>query len=307
MSQLTVHAGIDISKHTLDLNESSKPFDNTAPGCRRLIATLLRRGPVHVVCEATGGYERALVDALHEAGIPVSVVNPRQVRDFARSQGRLAKTDRIDAKVLADYGRALQPNPTPPCPPQQRQLEQWIARRRQLMNMLQMEKCRLQQTSDAALRRAIRSIVKAIQDQIRRVEEHLQKLLDQVPFWAKAVKQLCSVKGVGLITALSVLSALPELGQLNRREAAALAGLAPFNRDSGKARGRRSIRGGRPDARQALYMAALVASVRNPTFKVFYQRLRTAGKPGKVALTAVMRKLLIHLNNIMKPLIIANA
>lgn len=309
MSQLTVHVGIDVSKDTLDVSAPlrKRSFANTAQGHRTLVAALLRLGPVHVVCEATGGYERAVVDALHQVGVPVSVVNPRQVRDFARSQGRLAKTDQIDSQVLADYGQAIQPKPTPPCSAEQRQLEQWIARRRQLLDMLQMEQCRLQQTSDAALRRAIRSIVHTLKAQIHRVEHQLQKLLEAVPAWARAVKQLCTVKGVGFITALSLLATLPEIGHLNRRQAAALAGLAPFNRDSGKARGRRMIGGGRPGVRQALYMAALVASVRNPTFKAFYQRLRNAGKPGKVALTAVMRKLLIHLNCIMKPLTFAHA
>lgn len=309
MSQVPVHAGVDVSKDTLDASAPlrKRSFANSVQGHRALVAALLRLGPVHVVCEATGGYERALVDALHQAGVPVSVINPRQVRDFARSQGRLAKTDRIDAQVLADYGQAIQPKPTPPCSAEQRQLEQWITRRRQLVDMLQMERCRLEQTSDAALRRAIRSVVRTIEVQIRRVEQQLHKLLEATPAWARAVKHLCAVKGVGLITALSLLAALPEIGQLNRRQAAALAGLAPFNRDSGKARGRRMIGGGRPDVRQAIYMAALVASATNPTFKAFYQRLRSAGKPGKVALTAVMRKLLIHLNCIMKPLTLANA
>ena len=306
MMQPVVYAGMDVSKATLDLcvpgtqGVTERQLTNDPKGCKALVAWLVPLGPVQVICEVTGGYERAAVQALQQAGFVVSVLNPRLVRDFARSLGLLAKTDRLDARILAEYGRRLTPRPTPPTSPEQRQLELWIARRRQLLGMAQMEGCRLQQTDDPALRRAIRSLLHAIARQRQRVDLALKKLLAASPAWSRAVAVLRTVKGVGQLTAITLLATLPELGLLNRRQIAALTGVAPFNHDSGQFRGRRIIWGGRPDARKALYMAALVAAFKNPTYQAFYQRLRAAGKPGKLALTAVMRKLIVHLNAILK-------
>ena len=303
MSVQTVHIGMDISKDTLDLHDPNRNQTKQFAHDRRGHASLVRwlsGQTVHVVCEATGKYERSVVDALQAAAIPVSVINPRQVRDFAKSQGRLAKTDRLDAKVLSDYGAAIKPSPTPPRSKEHRQLEEWIARRVQIVDMLQMERCRLRQTTDGALRKTIRSLIRSMEIQVRHAEEALAKLVDLVPILATAVQKLCEVKGVGVISALSILASMPELGQLNRRQVAALAGVAPFNCDSGAFRGRRSIWGGRDGAKRALYMVALVAARRNPALSEFYKRLRNAGKPGKVALVAVMRKVIIQLNGIMK-------
>jgi transposase len=253
-----------------------------------------------VICEATGGYERAVVDVLQAEGISVSVINPRQIRDHARSKGLLAKTDRLDAQVLADYGSTIQPAPSSPRPQAVRQLEAVIHRRRQIGEMIQMEKCRLQQTQDPLIRKTIQSLIRSMELQQRKLEASLGDVLSEYPQLDRIVKRLCQVKGIGLISAMTILASMPELGRLNRREAAALAGVAPFNQDSGKRRGRRVVWGGRAHLRKALYMVALVASRYNPRFSTFYEHLRNNGKPGKVALTALMRKVIVYLNAIIK-------
>ncbi len=306
MPSSTVYVGMDISSDRLDLNVPDqgrclqKPFANDRRGHAALVRWLTGFHGVLVVCEATGGYERAVVQALQAASIAVCVVNPRQVRDFARAQGRLAKTDRLDARVLADYGTAIHPLPTPARSEAHRQLEAWMDRRRQLSDMLQMERCRLRQADHPALRRAIRGSIRSLESELRRLEATLRKLLTELPDLNRVVQRLCQVKSIGLISALGLLASLPELGHLNRRQAAALAGLAPLNRDSGTFRGRRVIWGGRSHVRRVLYMVALVAARRNSRFATFYQRLRAAGKPGKVALVALMRKMIVYLNAILK-------
>lgn len=307
MKDSPVYAGMDIASDRLDLcfparkqGPEQRSFANDRRGHMSL-ARWLAKGPgVHVVCEASGGYERAVVDALQAAGIPVSVVNPRQIRDFARAQGRLAKTDSLDARVMADYGVAMKPKATPVRSRPHRELEALLDRRRQLVDMLQMEKCRLRQADQAGVRKAIRDMIKALEAQRDGIEASLQQVLEQLPELGRSVEVMRQVKGVGLLSAVSLMTYLPELGQVNRRQVAALAGVAPFNQDSGKFRGRRAVRGGRVKVRGVLYMVALVAMRHNPRFRVFYQRLRAAGKTGKVALTAVMRKMLIYLNATLK-------
>lgn len=299
----TVYIGMDISKQSLDIYDPQQPAPKTIPNDRCGHAKLirwLRSKAVQVICEATGGYERLVVEALQHANISVSLVNPRLIRDFARSRNILAKTDRLDARVLSAYGEANHPSPTPPRSKEHRDLEDWITRRKQVVEMLQVERCRLLQACDKQLKKIIQASIRALQKMIKQIEERLTLLLEQVPQIAAAVKLLCEIKGVGLISALSILAAMPELGTLNRRQAAALAGVAPYNRDSGTFKGKRAVWGGRNQAKRALYMVALVAARRNPTHTAFYKRLRENGKPGKVALVAVMRKLIIQINAIMK-------
>ncbi len=306
MSASLVYVGMDIAKATLDLHLPAQPqphvrqFANTPPGHRSLVAWLQQQGRLHVVAEATGGYERAVVSALQTAGIAVSVVNARQVRDFARAQGRLAKTDRLDAAVLADYGRCLQPAARAVPSAVQRQLAELIVRRHQVQAVRAAEHNRLEHTTHPALRRQIQRHVAALERQLEQLDAWLSDLVRTEEPLAQKVARLCLVVGVGRLTALVLLATMPELGSLNRRQAAALVGVAPFNRDSGPRRGHRIIRGGRSVARRALYMAALVAAFTNPRLKLFYQRLVAAGKAPKVALVAVMRKLIILLNHLLQ-------
>jgi transposase len=305
MSESPVYVGMDIAKATLDLHVPTQPqpqvrqFTNATRGHRSLVAWLQKRGPSHVVCEATGGYERAIVTALQTAGIVVSVVNPRQVRDFARAQGRLAKTDRLDAAVLADYGRCLRPTASAQPSAAQRQLAELVTRRQQVQQVRAAEHNRLEHTTHPALRRQIQRHVVALERQLEQLDTWLTELVQAEEPLARKVARLCLVVGVGRLTALILLATVPELGSLNRRQAAALVGVAPFNRDSGPRRGHRLILGGRAVARRALYMAGLVAAFTNPRLKQFYQRLVAAGKAPKVALVAVMRKLIILLNHIL--------
>jgi len=306
MSEPLVYVGMDVAKATLDLHVpiGSRPrcrqFANTATGCRALVAWLQGLGSVQVVCEATGGYERAVVAALQSAGVAVSVVNARQVRDFARATGRLAKTDRIDAAVLAEYGAGVHPSVTPTPSVGQRQLAELVSRRQQVQQLRAAEHNRLEHLQHPALRRQLQRHLAVLDRQLEQLELWLRELVQAEPMLAQKVARLCLVVGVGSTTATVLLALVPELGTLNRRQAAALVGVAPFNRDSGPRRGRRVIAGGRAAARRALYMAALVAAFRNPRLRVFYQRLVGAGKPAKVALVAVMRKLIILLNRLLQ-------
>jgi len=301
-----VYVGMDVAKATLDLHAPTPPcprsrqFANGPVGHRALVRWLQALGPVHVVCEASGGYERAVVTALQQAPIAVSVVNPRQARDFARAQGCLAKTDRLDARVLAEFGRHLQPAATPAPSAAQRQLAELVARRQQVQQLRCAERNRLEHTTHPAVRRQLQRHLISLDRQLEQLDIWLTELVDAQPSLAHKVARLCAVVGVGRITAVVLLATMPELGALNRGQAAALVGVAPFNRDSGPHRGHRLIGGGRAVARRALYMAALVAAFSNPRFQVFYQRLIAAGKAPKVALVAVMRKLIILLNQLLK-------
>jgi transposase len=306
MSASLVYVGMDVAKATLDLHAPTTPrpqsrqFVNDRAGHRALRRWLRRFGPVQIVCEATGGYECAAVSALQSAGFVVSVVNARHVRDFARAQGRLAKTDRLDAAVLADFGQCLRPAATAAPSLAQRQLVELIARRQQVQQVRLAEHNRLEHLTHPAVRRQLQRHLAALDRQLEQLDAWLTALVRTDESLAQKVARLCLVVGVGRITALVLLATLPELGTLNRRQAAALVGVAPFNRDSGPRRGHRLIAGGRASARRALYMAGLVAAFANARLKVFYQRLVTAGKPPKVALVAVMRKLIILLNHVLQ-------
>jgi|SRR5882724_505759 len=301
-----VYVGMDVAKATLDLHASSlscpqsRQFANSPTGHRALVRWLHGLGSVHVVCEASGGYERTVVQALQQVTLAVSVINPRQVRDFARAQGRLAKTDRLDARVLAEFGQRLQPAATPAPSATQRQLAELVARRQQVQQLRSAEHNRLEHTTHPAVRRQLQRHLVGLDRQLEQLDAWLTELMQAEPSLAHKVARLCAVVGVGRITAVVVLATMPELGTLNRRQAAALAGVAPFNRDSGPHRGHRLIGGGRAVARRALYMAALVAAFTNPRFQPFYQRLIAVGKAPKVALVAVMRKLIILLNQLLK-------
>lgn len=298
----TIYTGLDIAKLNLQLHLAGRVHDlpNTTAGHRRLLKLLASQPGGHVVCEATGGYERDIVAALHESNVPVSVLNPARVRHFARATGQRAKTDHIDAAVLTAYGQALQPKPTAPRTEQEQQLAELIRRRVQVLEILVAQRQQAERLSLPALRRQARSLVRRLERDLEQIEAQLQELRTQASALDERVQKLEAITGVGTITALGVLAELPELGTLNRRQAAALAGLAPHPRDSGQWQGRRSIGGGRAPVRRALYMAALVAARSNRQLKEFYQRLRAAGKPAKVALTAVMRKLIVLMNHTLK-------
>jgi transposase len=298
----TIYAGLDIAKLNLQLHLAGRFHDlpNTPAGHRRLLKVLAAQPAVHIICEATGGYERDVVEALHQASLPVTVLNPARVRHFARAQGQRAKTDRIDAALLTAYGQALQPKPTPPRTQTEQHLSELVRRRAQLLELLVAQRQQAERLTLPGLRRQARSLVRRLTADLEQIEKQLQQLQTQNTSLNERVEKLQTITGVGTVTALGVLAELPELGTLNRRQAAALAGLAPHPRESGNWQGRRSIGGGRPAVRRALYMAALVAAHTNDVLKTFYQRLRAAGKPAKVALTAVMRKLIVLMNHLLK-------
>ena len=300
-------AGIDVSKASLDVcvlpSGQAGSFGNDAAGHGLLCQWLLERGVRLVVLEATGGYERACAAALCLAGCAVMVVNPRQAREFARSQGQLAKTDRLDARLLAQLAQVLEHSPkrerllhTPP-DSARAQLEAWVDRRRQLIEMRVAESHRLAQASPG-VRKSIEQIIKALDRQIEDIDHHIDTHLRT--HHALARELLDSVTGVGPGTIATLIAALPELGRVPGRQISALVGVAPLNRDSGLHRGHRCIWGGRPHVRAALYMAALSAVRFNPVLKAHYQRLLAQGKPKKVALVACMHKLLLILNAMMR-------
>ena len=297
-----IYVGLDIAKLNLQLHLAGRFYDlpNTAAGHRRLLELLKAHPAVQIICEATGGYERNVVEALHQAAICLSILNPARVRHFARAQGQRAKTDRIDAAVLSAYGQALQPKPTPARTQSEQHLAELVRRRVQLLEILVAQRQQAQRLSLPSLRRQAKSLIRRLEADVAQVEDQLQELRRQTPELDQRAQKLQAITGVGAITALAVLAEVPELGTLNRRQTAALAGLAPHPRESGQWQGRRTIGGGRAEVRRALYMAALVAARSNTVLKKFYQRLRQAGKPAKVALTAVMRKLLVLMNHILK-------
>lgn len=298
--------GIDVSKDRLDvacLPEAvlgSSIFENTERGRLALVEMLVPLTPRLIVIEATGGYHRLLVAALAAAGLPVVVVNPRQVRDFARAMGVLAKTDRIDAAVLARFGERVDP-PIRPLPDEQiTALQELVTRRRQLVELQTAEGNRMKQAATGRIRTSIRAVLKTIEQQIGLIDDELDDRIKGSPIWRHKAELLTSVPGIGVQTARVLLAELPELGRVSRQQIAALVGVAPLSRDSGTMRGRRSIWGGRAAIRTALYMAALVASRFNPVLKAHYQRLITNGKTKKVALIAVLRKLLVTLNAMLR-------
>lgn len=295
--------GIDVSKATLDVDclpvSQPQQFANDAQGIAALTALLKGRNAERIVLEATGGYETALAVALGAAGLPVVVVNPKRVRDFAKASGILAKTDRLDARVLAAFAQAIVPEVRPLPDEQQRQLVDLLDRRMQLVAMRAQEKARLG-TSVEAARRDIEEHITWLDKRIGNLDIDLTNRLRKSDAWKDKADLLKSVPGIGKVSIFMLLARLPELGKLSRAKIAALVGVAPFNDDSGKRRGQRYIRGGRHDVRCILYMATLTAKRCNPAIKQFFDRLVTAGKPFKVAMTACMRKLLTILNVVMK-------
>jgi transposase len=299
-----VYLGVDIAKSYLDaaMGSEKRRFSNDTIGHRELIKWVKQvKAPVQVICESSGGYERALVQGLARAGVQISLVQANRVRQFARAAGILAKTDRIDAEVLCEFGKVMRPQTVTAAKLEQEHLRELESQRRHLTHLLVMEQNRGTRVSDASVQRLNRSLINQIKKQIEKLDRLIKEHIEQSPrLFAKAEK-LTSIKGVGERTAALLLAQMPELGQLNRREVAALVGVAPFNRDSGRMRGKRAIYGGRRFVRHGLYMAALVAARHNPILRGFYLRLRAAGKPAKLALTATMRKLLIVLNSALKP------
>jgi transposase len=294
-----VTVGIDVAKARLDVwvagEEAGWAVPNDAAGIATLVERVQARPVSVVVLEATGGYEYAAVAALSVAGQPVAVVNPRQVRDFARAIGRLAKTDRIDAQVLARFGAVVRPEPRPLPSAEVQELDALVTRRRQLLEMLQAERNRSKQARGKMVRQ-IREHITWLERQLGRIEAELRAAVEASPVWRAKEDLLRSVPGVGPQTAFTLLAELPELGSLSGRQVAALVGVAPFARDSGTLRGKRAIWGGRASVRTALYMAALVAARHNPYLNAYYRRLLAAGKAKKLALIACLRKLLVILN-----------
>lgn len=295
--------GIDVSKAQLDVGSSSEvhfSVENTELGLEQLIERLKAIDPELIVMEASGGYERLSAAMLAHAGFAVAVVNARQVRAFAVASGVLAKTDRVDARVLVKFGAAIRPVARPLADEQRETLDELMGRRRQLIGMLVMEKNRLKQARDKRVKRDIRSLIEVLEQRISGCDGELQQLIQASPVWRAQEDLLRSFSGIGPVSARTLLIELPELGKLDRKKIAALVGVAPIARDSGNHRGRRMIAGGRAQVRSALYMAAVAAIRANACIRAFYQRLRQAGKPGKVALTACMRKMLTILNAMMR-------
>jgi transposase len=295
--------GIDVSKAWLDVAVgASGPIErvpNTAEGHATLAAQLRLLGPNQwpelVVVEATGGLERGVVTVLEGEGLAVAVVNPRQIRDFARCLNRLAKTDRIDAQVLAEYGERIGPEPRPRPDPAAREAQSLVARRRQIVEMLTMEKNRLQQ-APSRTQPGIRRHLEFLEGELTEVEQALDTAIQANPVWREIHTRLQTVKGIGPVSATMLVLDLPELGTLDRKEIAALVGVAPFNRDSGTLRGKRVCSGGRATVRTGLYMATRAAIRSNPPIRAFYARLVAAGKLDKVALVACLRRRLTILN-----------
>lgn len=292
--------GIDVSKHRLDVHvrPSSEQWsvDNDAGGHAKLVAKLAALNPVLVVLEASGGYQAQVVAELAFGNIQVAVVNPRQVRDFARATGRLAKTDAIDALVLAHFAESIRPEPRPLVDHQTLELQALMMRRRQLVDMRTAEKNRLDTCTVERVRKDIQKTIAWLTRRIGEAENDIDKMIRKTPVWREKEDLLSSVTGIGKTTARTLMTELPELGVLNRRQIAALVGLAPFNNDSGQRFGKRSIRGGRPEVRAVLYMATVSAAHYNPQISAMYRRLLDAGKLKKVALVACARKLLTILN-----------
>ena len=303
MEEETRFVGIDISKAQVDV--AVRPtgqrwvvsYDEA--GVQQLVSEMVELGPALVLLEATGGLELPLVAALAAAALPVVVVNPRQVRDFARATGTLAKTDALDAAILAHFAEAVRPPVRPLREAEAQVLNSLAHRRHQVLTMMVSEKNRLD-TASAAVRPRIEAHIRWLKQELGDLDKDLRQKLRQSPIWREKDDLLRSVPGVGEQLSLTLLAHLPELGTLDRRQIAALVGVAPFNRDSGTLRGKRAVWGGRARVRAALYMGALVGSRHNPVIRDFYQRLLAMGKPKKLALTACMRKLLTILNAMLK-------
>jgi transposase len=298
-----IFVGIDVSKAWLDVavHEQSEEFrdSNDSVGIADLVERLKKLGPTLIVLEPTGGFEMLVVAEMTRAGLPVAVVNAKRVRDFARATGQLAKTDKLDAKVLAHFASALRPAVRTLRNEEEEQLTALLTRRRQVVDMLTVEKNRLV-TVRAKMRSDIEAHVDWLSASLKELDKEIEDFVKASPVWKAKDALLQSVPGVGPVTSATMLGMLPELGILNRQEIAALVGVAPINKDSGRKQGRRRVYGGRADVRSVLYMAALAAKKFNPVLAKFYDRLLKQGKEKKVALTACMRKLLVILNSMMR-------
>ena len=292
-----------MSKDRLDIavrpTEDTWSVANDASGIPEVVQRLAQLHPKLVVLEATGGLQLPVVAALASAGLPLSMVNPRQVRDFARATGKLAKTDQLDAQVLAHFAEAVRPTPYPLPDAQTQELTALLTRRHQVVEMLTAEKNRLRTTRES-VRQRVQDHIRWLEQELADLDDDLERTLRESPLWREKDNLLRSVPGIGQVVSITLLADLPELGTLSRHQIAALVGVAPLNRDSGRFRGKRTVLGGRARVRAALYMAALTATRYNPVIKAFYHRLCGAGKARKVALTACMRKLLIILNSMVK-------
>jgi transposase len=296
--------GVDVSKSKLDVRclpgSEYRQFDNEPEGRAALMEWLSRKPACLVVVESTGGYERELVYAAQDAQLEIALCNPRQIRDFAKGIGQLAKTDRIDAGILAEFARQVQPRPLATIPAKQRELEALVVRRRQLVELHTAEQNRLQQVSQKFVLQSLRKVLNAIERELKAVEKRILKLLENDEDWRRKIEVLQSVAGVGPVSSAALVAELPELGELNRQAIAALVGVAPYPHDSGTFRGKRTIWGGRARIRTTLYMAALSARRCNPIIREFAHRLHKLGKPFKVVMVACMRKLLVILNAMLK-------
>jgi len=296
MDMANQYVGIDVAKATLDVAIGSDgelvQVENSEAGVARLLERLGAVAPKLVVLEATGGYESVVAGAIVGRGIDVAVVNPRQVRDFAKATGVLAKTDRIDARVLARFAEAVRPEPRPLPTAEAKELDEYLSRRRQLVDMLTMEKNRQSIATTDRMKKSLKKHVDWLEEALRRANDDIDKAIRNSPAWREQEDLLRSVPGIGPVSARTMLAELPELGRLNRKKIAALVGVAPLNRDSGTLQGIRTCWGGRASVRQVLYMAALSAVRCNPVIRRTYAALRARGKKHKVALVACMRKLL---------------
>ena len=299
-----VFVGIDVAKDRLDvhLRPSGKAFAVGRDGADLavLVERLAELAPALVVLEATGGFEVTVAAALGAARLPLAVVNPRQIRDFARATGRLAKTDRLDAEAIARFAEAIRPGPRPLPDAAARALGELVARRRQLVEMIGSESQRRRQLREPKLVRRVEAHLAWLQKELSEIETDLDDAVRTSPAWRATEDLPASVPGIGKTSARTLIAELPELGALDRRKIASLVGVAPVNRDSGTLRGRRMVLGGRASVRKALYMPTLTAIRRNPAIRALYARLIARGKPAKVAITAAMRKLLTILNAILK-------
>lgn len=299
-----VFIGVDVSKDRLDVHVlpegAAFSVARTPAGLSELVEQIKPRAPYLVALEASGGLESVVVAALAGAGLPVVALNPRQIRDFARATGKLAKTDALDAAAIARFAEAVRPEPRAVLSEDAKALSELVTRRRQVIEMTLAERNRRRLVAAKPVLKSIDRVIAALEKQLADLDRDIGQRVRETPAWREKEQVLKSVPGVGDQTARTLIAALPELGQLDRRQIAALVGVAPINRDSGKLRGRRMIAGGRADVRSVLYMAALVGVRANPVLRAYYTRLRQAGKLPKVAIVAAMRKLLIILNAMLK-------
>ena len=297
------YVGIDVSKAKLDVamlgERQEQQMDNTAQGIAQLVEWMRELQPELIVVEATGGYQRHVVDALFHAGLSVAVVNPARVRQFARACGLLAKTDKLDAQLLAVFGQRVQPKLYEGKSEAEKQLSALLVRRKQVEEMLKAEQNRLR-TISPALRGSVERIIALLKEEKKRLDEQIRDVMKEQKVWHEQREILSSAPGVGPVTTATLLADLPELGKMDRKKIAALVGVAPMNYDSGKKRGYRKTKGGRTDVRSVLYMSTLVATRYNPLIRAQYQHLLKRGKEKKVALTACMRKFLTILNAMLR-------